>query len=130
MARGGWSNPLGGFAVEVEKQISAQVNEIVLFALQQLILHSPVDSGAYRGSHFVTIDGTDKSLVPPPDKSGNRVMQEAEQIMAASAGKPFKLVTIQTNIAYGLRIENGWSGQAPQGVYAIAANNTRERYGR
>lgn len=128
MARGGWSNPLGGFAVEVEKQISAQVNEIVLFALQQLILHSPVDSGAYRGSHFVTIDGTDKSLVPPPDKSGNRVMQEAEQIMAASAGKPFKLVTIQTNIAYGEVLERGSSQQAPSGVYSVAANSVRERF--
>ncbi|WP_339885251.1 hypothetical protein [Vreelandella maris] len=129
MARG-WSNPLGGFAAEVEKQISAQVNEMVLFALQQLIFHSPVQDGGYRGSHFVTIDGIDRDRVPPPDKGGERVMREAEQIMAASAGKPFKLVTIQTNIAYGLRIENGWSSQAPQGVYAIAANNTRERYGR
>lgn len=127
MARG-WSRPLGGFAAEVEKQISAQVNEMVLFALQQLILHSPVDSGAYRGSHFVTVDSTDTSQVPNRDPQ--QVLREAESILASTANKPFKLVTIQTNIAYGEVLERGSSKQAPQGVYAIAANNTRERYGR
>ena len=130
MARGGWSMPLNAFIPQVEKQLTKQTNDIVLFALQQLIIHSPVQDGGYRGSHFVTIDGQDLSTIPPPDKSGERVMRDAESIIARSGGKPFKYVVIQTNIAYGLRIEQGWSGQAPQGVYAIAYNNTRERYGR
>lgn len=128
MARGGWSMPLGGFIQEVEQQLEKQTNDIVLFALQQLIIHSPVQDGGYRGSHLVTIDGQDLSTVPPPDKSGDRVLRDAERIIAQSGGKPFKYVVIQTNIAYGLRIEQGWSGQAPQGVYAIAANNTKERF--
>ncbi len=128
MARGGWSMPLGGFAREVESQMSKQVNEVALFALQQLILHSPVDTGAYRGSHFITVDGEDRNLVP--ERSESEALREAESILASTANQPFKRVVIQTNIAYGLRIEKGWSGQAPRGVYAIAANNTRERYGR
>lgn len=120
--------PLGGFVREVEQQLEKQTNDIVLFALQQLIIHSPVQDGGYRGSHFVTIDGEDVSTIPPPDKNGERVLRDAESVIARSGGKPFKYVVIQTNIAYGLRIEQGWSGQAPQGVYAIAANNTRERF--
>lgn len=127
MARGGWSMPLGGFIQEVEGQLSKQGAEMVLYALQQLIIHSPVDEGAYRGSHFLTIDDVDHDKVPHygPDES----MREAERILAANPS-PFKLVTIQTNIPYGERIEDGWSGQAPYGVYSIAYNNTRERYGR
>lgn len=123
----GWSRPLSGFAREIEGQLSKQGAEMVLFALQQLIMHSPVDSGAYRGSHFVTVDDVDLSRVPSfaPDES----MREAERILAANPS-PFKLVTIQTNIAYGEVLERGSSQQAPHGVYAIAANNTRERYGR
>lgn len=127
MTRGGWSNPLGGFIQEVEDQLSKQGSEMVLFALQQLIIHSPVDQGAYRGSHFITIDDIDTSLVP--NRSPDEVMREAERILASNPA-PFKLVTIQTNIPYGERIEDGWSGQAPYGVYSIAYNNTRERYGR
>lgn len=127
MARG-WSRPLGGFAAEVEKQMSAQVNEVALFALQQLILHSPVDTGAYRGSHFLTVDDADTQRVPELSETESR--REAESILARTSNKPFKLVTIQTNIAYGEALEKGSSKQAPRGVYAIAANSVRERYGR
>ncbi|OBX36984.1 hypothetical protein A8U91_01332 [Halomonas elongata] len=126
---GGWSKSLAGFARQVEQDISARQREMTLFALQQLIQHSPVDTGAYRGSHLVTIDSTDESSVPEPDKSGDRVRRDAEQVIAAAEGKPFKAVTIQSNIAYGESIEDGHSQQAPQGVYALATNNTRERYG-
>lgn len=127
MAKRGWSNPLGGFAREVEGQLSRQGAEMVLYALQQLIIHSPVDQGAYRGSHFITVDDIDTSSVP--NRSPSEVMREAERILAANPA-PFKLVTLQTNIAYGEVIETGSSKQAPNGVYSIAYNNTRERYGR
>lgn len=128
MALGGWINSLTSFADQVERDISALQREMTLFALQQLILHSPVDTGAYRSSHFVTIDDPDNEKVPAPEGGEDQALRDAEQVISAADGKPFKAVIIQTNIAYGEAIEDGHSQQAPQGVYAIATNNTRERY--
>lgn len=125
MARGGWSRPLSGFAREIEGQLSQQGSEMVLFALQQLIMHSPVSSGAYRGSHFVTVDNRDTASVP--NNAPGEAERQAEMLLSADS-KPFKQVFIQSNIAYGERIENGWSQQAPSGVYAVAENSTRERF--
>lgn len=130
MARGGWSRSLSGFIGEVEGALGERQKKMVLFALQQLILHSPVQDGAYRSSHFVTVDRRNNIRQPGvPGGNPEMAIQEAESVLDQASGKPFKRVYIQTNIPYGLRIEQGWSGQAPQGVYAIAENNTREQFG-
>lgn len=121
----GWSRPLEGFAKQVERDIADRQREMVIFALQQLIQHSPVDTGAYRGSHFVTVGGRDTGRVP--EQQGELALREAEMLLRADS-RPFKVAYIQTNIPYGERIESGWSQQAPGGVYAIATNSTRERF--
>lgn len=121
----GWSNPLSGFARQVERDLSDRQKAMTLYALQQLILHSPVSTGAYRGSHFVTVGSRDTSAVP--NHAPGDAERQAEMLLSADS-KPFKQVFIQSNIIYGERIESGWSGQAPQGVYAIAENSTKERF--
>ncbi|MBY5984453.1 hypothetical protein KUW18_10160 [Halomonas sp. DP5Y7-2] len=128
MAKQGWSKSLTGFARQVGQDISARQEEMVLFALQQLILHSPVDTGAYKGSHLVTVNGSDNSAVPEPDKSGARVRRDAEAVLSAARGKPFKAVVLQSNIIYGESLEYGHSQQAPLGVYSIAFESLRARY--
>lgn len=129
--RGGWSRSLSGFIGEVESALGERQKQMVLFALQQLIIHSPIQDGAYRTSHFVTIDRRNNIRQPgEPGKNPEIAIQEAEDLLDQALGKPFKRVYVQTNIAYGQRIEDGWSGQAPQGVYAVVENSTRERYGR
>ncbi|WP_348826520.1 hypothetical protein [Halomonas sp. RT37] len=126
--RKGWSKSLSGFAREVEYALDKKQGEMVLFALQQLILHSPVDTGAYKGSHLVTVNGSDNSAVPEPDKSGARVRRDAEAVLSAARGKPFKAVILQSNIIYGESLEHGHSQQAPLGVYSIAFESLRARY--
>ncbi|WP_299313126.1 hypothetical protein [uncultured Halomonas sp.] len=122
----GWSRSLAGFADEVEATLGERQKQMVIFALQQLIQHSPVDSGAYRGSHFVTLNRRDNITVP--ESGPDEALRRAEMVLDAAMGQPFKRVYIQSNIAYGERIENGWSQQAPGGVYAVATNSTRERF--
>lgn len=122
-----WDNLPTGFADVVEKTLSDRQREMVIYALQRLIQHSPVDTGAYRGSHFVTLHSPDTSSVPK--HSPGEAERLAEMALRADT-QPFKAVYVQSNIVYGERIEAGHSQQAPAGVYAIATNSTRERFSR
>lgn len=122
-----WSRSLSGFAREVEGALSNRQREMVIFALQQLILHSPFSTGAYRGSHFVTVGSPDTASVP--NNAPGEAERQAEMMLSADS-QPFKLVFIQSNIIYGEVLERGSSQQAPSGVYAVAENSTKERFSR
>lgn len=113
------------FARTIERDVSRLQLEMTVYALQQLILRSPVDTGAYRGSHFVTVGRRDTQDVP--NLSPGEAQRMAEMLLADDS-KPFKPVYIQTNIVYGISIENGHSQQAPQGVYAVSYNNLVQRF--
>ena len=39
------------------------------------------------------------------------------------------LVYIQNNKPYAERLENGWSDQAPQGIYGLTFNFISQKYG-
>ncbi|KAA5656825.1 hypothetical protein J471_5157, partial [Acinetobacter baumannii 1032359] len=39
------------------------------------------------------------------------------------------LVYIQNNQPYAERLENGWSDQAPQGIYGLTFNFISQKYG-
>lgn len=116
------------FAITVEKALTSRQKEIASFALQQVIIGSPVDEGAYKGNHRVSVNGVTYEFDPEKvDASGNSTLSEGlSQIGGIS--HPFGVTYIQNNAPYGERLENGWSDQAPQGVYGIAYNSTVERF--
>lgn len=122
----GWSKSLTGFARQVGRDLTDMQKEVSLYAFQQLILLSPVDSGAYRGNHRLTVGFTDDGY--NLEATGDYNQQQAQRRLAA-LNVPFTVVHIQNNLPYGEEIENGHSQQAPGGVYELATNNTRERYG-
>ncbi|MFH4268418.1 HK97 gp10 family phage protein, partial [Acinetobacter baumannii] len=39
------------------------------------------------------------------------------------------LICIENNIAYGPRLENGWSDQAPLGIYSTTFTYITQKYG-
>lgn len=136
MARGGWSMPLTGFIPQVENEFVKLRNQIVAEALQMLQIGSPVQDGAYRGNHLVSLGSRDNSY--DLDYSGSSAQRgsidqqaynrEVRKLLTENA--PFTIVYIQNNLPYAERLESGWSQQAGEGVYAVAANNLREKYGR
>lgn len=134
-----WSRSLEAFADEVEKTLTQRQKEIAVFALQQVIMGSPVDKGTYKGNHRVTVNGVtmDYSLDITGggqkgslnDAIGQRTLFEGMQVIG-SVSQPFGEVVIQQNLPYARRIEDGWSGQAGEGVYTVAFNSTVQRFGR
>ena len=122
----GWKNKPTNFALEVVKNADDHLKKIVGETLQQVIVRSPVMDGEFRASHKVTLDSPQNSYEKGFDLSGSATL--AEGLKVASTAKIGGLVYIQSLSPYGTRLENGWSMQAPNGVYALSFQSVVSKY--
>ncbi|EMO7350864.1 HK97 gp10 family phage protein [Acinetobacter baumannii] len=107
----------------MSKAAEDHVKHIVMDTVQSLVNLSPVDTGAYRASHIVSIGSGDYGIRGPET---NAVQDAAIQAVKIKLGN---LVYIQNNQPYAERLENGWSDQAPQGIYGLTYNFISQKYG-
>ena len=121
-----WKNKPTNFAIEVLKDVGVLHKKIIGETLQQVITRSPVMDGEYRASHKVTLDSPQGTYEKGFDLSGGATL--AEGLKVASTAKIGGLVYIQTLSPYGTRLENGWSQQAPNGVYALSYQSVASKY--
>ena len=122
----GWKNKPTNFALDVVKNADDHLKKIVGETLQQVIVRSPVMDGEFRASHKVTLDSPQNSYEKGFDLSGGATL--AEGLKVASTAKIGGLVYIQSLSPYGTRLENGWSQQAPNGVYALSYQSVVSKY--
>lgn len=122
----GWKNKPSNFALEVLKNADDHLKKIVGETLQQVIVRSPVMDGEFRASHKVTLDRPQNAYEKGFDLSGGATL--AEGLKVASTAKIGGLVYVQTLSPYGTRLENGWSQQAPNGVYALSYQSVASKY--
>ncbi|MDC5406334.1 HK97 gp10 family phage protein [Acinetobacter baumannii] len=111
------------FSLDVAKSGQDQVKKITMDTVQSLVNLSPVDTGAYRASHIVSVGVADYGVRGPET---NAVQDAAIQAVNFKLGN---LVYIQNNQPYAERLENGWSDQAPQGIYSLTFNFISQKYG-
>ncbi|MFV5193207.1 HK97 gp10 family phage protein [Acinetobacter courvalinii] len=111
------------FAVQIVSDSEAHVKNIVMDTIQSLVNTSPVDTGAYRSSHIVSIGSTDMGVRGPETNPNQDAAIQAVKIKLGN------LVYIQNNLPYAERLENGWSQQAGQGIYGITFNFISQKYG-
>ena len=111
------------FSLDVAKSVQDQVKKITMDAVQSLVNLTPVDTGAYRASHIVSIGSGDYGIREPET---NAVQDAAIQAVKFKLGN---LVYIQNNKAYAERLEDGWSDQAPQGIYKTTFTYISQKYG-
>ncbi|WP_395001001.1 hypothetical protein [Acinetobacter sp.] len=121
-----WKNKPSNFALDVVKNADSHLKKIIGETLQQVIVRSPVMDGEFRASHKVTLDSPQNSYEKGFDLSGGATL--AEGLKVASTAKIGGLVYIQTLSPYGTRLENGWSQQAPNGVYALSYQSVASKY--
>lgn len=90
----------------VDKMLNEKINRFCIDCYNNLVVLSPVDTGRYRNSHHFSVNAPSYAI------SG-----------AISVRIPigeYPIIYLQNNLPYAVRIENGWSKQAPTGVYANA----------
>ncbi len=121
-----WTNKPTNFALNVLKDADDHLKKIVGDTLQQVITRSPVMDGEFRASHKVTLSSPQTTYEKGFDLSGGATLSEGLKV--ASTAKIGGLVYIQSLSPYGTRLENGWSQQAPNGVYALSFQSVVSKY--
>ena len=121
-----WTNKPTNFAIDVIKNADDHLKKIIGETLQQVVVRSPVMDGEFRASHKVTLDSPQTTYEKGFDLSGSTTL--AEGLKVASTAKIGGLVYIQTLSPYGTRLEDGWSQQAPHGVFALSFQSVVSKY--
>ena len=121
-----WKNKPTNFALEVLKNADDHLKKIVGETLQQVIVRSPVMDGEFRASHKVTLASPQNTYEKGFDLSGGATL--AKGLKVSSTAKIGGLVYIQSLSPYGTRLENGWSQQAPFGVFALSFQSVASKY--
>ncbi|EPF6485885.1 hypothetical protein [Acinetobacter baumannii] len=138
----GWSSKPSAFTKTIEADLTKKQKDIVIDALGGVVLASPVDQGAYRASHRVSINQPDMTF-NESEKDENGTPTISKGTSALSRLVPYSTVYIQTNAPYATKIEygnftdkpetpkttGGYSRQAPQGVYGLTFNYIAQKYG-
>lgn len=123
-----WSKRPTDFINVVEADLRKRRNDIAAEVLRSVVVSSPVDTGAYRGNHRVSINSADYSFeISQTDKRGQRTIS-AGMAVIDSANQPFQAIYVQTNLPYAEVLEDGHSQQAPNGVYRPAFAHIRAKY--
>ena len=92
-----------------------------------VVLGTPVDEGRARGNWFPSINTPSSEVTDAVDKDGSRSVNAATS--TASTARLGETVWLTNNLPYILPLENGWSGQAPEGMVDINLNAVQAKYG-
>jgi hypothetical protein len=111
-------------------RLDTVLKKVAFDAFANCLRRSPVDQGRFRGNWRIAISSPDRTTDDGARAGGARKGEPLRQAEDA-AGKAGALgarwgqtVLITNSLPYALRLENGWSGQAPQGVVRLAVQDT------
>jgi hypothetical protein len=114
------------FSAEVRREVDKLTGpQVVLFqkkigmeGLQRLILKTPVREGRARGNWDATIGSPGTGFdMNRKDPSGSNAINKGAAVIQNV--KPFSVLFITNNLPYIEALENGHSGQAPNGMLAV-----------
>ena len=110
-----WTRAPFLFADDIMEDAHKLQRGMAITLLSNLQLLSPVLSGRYRSNHIVSFGSPDYRYT---DNTGG--MGEAFNAIQGLTANELPVIHVQNNLPYSRRIEEGWSSQAPQGVYSLA----------
>ncbi len=138
------------FLLEVDAEVEQMTQEdfrdftvkIALDALESVVDLSPVGQpyrwksrpppgyvgGAFRGAWIVTLDVPTDDETRRIDPEGSPTREAGESIILTA--EPYQPIWITNNMPYALRLEQGWSQQAPTGMVAITIKRLQSIYRR
>ena len=112
------------FSLQLDREWAAtvedahqMVNLIGLTAVRGVVLKSPVDTGRFKGNWNASIGDMDLHTTEAVDGSGGATIARAEGALRAySTLENFPVINITNNLPYSVKLEEGHSGQAPNGM--------------
>ena len=114
------------FALDLSKQIKAANDKVELAAkrtmielFNRVIQKSPVDTGRFRANWNCSIGSPNLSTSEATDPSGS-VASSMATATVVSYTLNGQSVFLTNSLPYAERLENGWSGQAPNGMVRLS----------
>jgi hypothetical protein len=114
-------------------------SQIANDALTGIVMKAPVDTGRFRSNIILSIDIPDITTLPKTTiKGAGQVISDGQSKIKSQPGITSQQnqgtdgqifpIYIQNNLPYAMRLENGWSKQAPAGMIAITLNELQHKY--
>ena len=122
-----WKNKPTNFAAQMLADGDKHLRKVSAEMLQQVIVGSPVDQGAFRGNHLISLNGADNSYdINRKDKNSNSTQEVGNQkILQAKFGD---FAYVQNNQPYAVALENGHRQPRRLGIYSVAFMNVSSKY--
>ena len=115
---------LAQFVQKTKANADQVVRQACLSLDRGVVMRTPVDTGRARANWQLTINQPATTDLPTTDRSGTSTIAKAlAAVQSAHAGDT---VWIMNNLPCAQRLENGWSGQAPQGMVRLTVNEFRK----
>ncbi len=99
------------------------VRKVMLDLFSRVIIKSPVDTGRFRANWNVGYGSPDTATTESTESALGKVTKEI--VSAELGGK----IDLSTSLPYSVRLENGWSGQAPAGMVRLSLVEITNQYG-
>ncbi|ARB06112.1 tail completion or Neck1 protein [Dinoroseobacter phage vB_DshS-R5C] len=116
------------FGKVTEEQATLIFQKIAIDLDTRVVLGTPVDSGRARGNWFPSVGSPSAQVdMNASDKSGSAATAAATSTV--SGAKIGDVLWLTNNLPYILPLENGWSGQAPEGMVDLNLNAIAAQYG-
>ena len=114
------------FALEIDRDLASSLDDIrdivVMLGLEgitRIVNRTPVDTGRARGNWSVSISSRDTTVSVDADPSGSGAINAGVSAVQSYPEEGWPSLFIQNNLPYIERLEDGYSGQAPNGMVAL-----------
>jgi hypothetical protein len=113
-----FSSEFDAASAEVLARATGIVKESVKKLCKNIVMDTPVDTGALRGSWLTSVGAPEISNEPFIDKSGDFPI--AENVAVVNAWNPTEELFFANGLDYSEQIEfDGKSGQSPEGMVRV-----------
>ena len=124
------------FSLQLNQEWAAKVDDleeavalIGLQAFRGIVQKSPVDTGRFRGNWNTSIGGADFTTTETVDPSGSASIASATATLGNyDATEGFPAINISNGLPYAVRLEDGYSGQAPNGMVALTITEIEAQF--
>ena len=113
-----WSIPLDKFAQRAGARLEDVARKVTLDLFSSVVRLSPVDTGRFRANWNVSY-GTPDLTVTESTQQGRGATEAAKALTLPVGG----VLYLANALPYSLRLENGWSKQAPTGMVKLSVQN-------
>ena len=107
---------------ELEDYSRDALESVALDFLRKVVLASPRDKGTFQANWVVGVNDIDSGIYPQRSNANNAINRGGAVIKKLTYS-PNMTINVSNNLPYAVRLNNGYSDQAPKFFVEIAARN-------